>query len=94
MLTQGLMSNSKIGGYSRRHQWMRSAAGILLILTLASFAAAQVSSSATIRGVVKDPTGAVVTKASVLLINEATKFERKTASNEEGIYTFALVDAP
>src|SRR5262249_21918263 len=88
----GLMSISKNGEYSRRHQWLRAAAGILLILALASFAAAQVSSSATIRGVVKDPTGAVVTKASVVLVNEATKFERKTTSNEEGIYTFALVE--
>ena len=69
------------------------AIGLTLLLGLASTAAnAQgFAGSATLRGTVKDENGAVVTKATVTLVNEATKDERKTTSNNEGLYVFSSV---
>ncbi len=48
--------------------------------------------TATLRGTVKDPTGAVVVNASITLISTRTLGERKTATNSEGSYTFAAID--
>src|SRR5215471_13759935 len=87
MLTQGLISSLR-----RRRLGVSLAAGLLMLLVYSSMAAAQVSSSASIRGTVKDPAGAVVPKAAVTLINQDNKFERKGTSNEEGLYTFTAVD--
>ena len=53
--------------------------------------AAQTTGSATLRGTVKDPSGAVIRDAVVTLINERTKDERQTKSSEDGTYTFAAV---
>lgn len=53
--------------------------------------AAQATGSATLRGTVKDPQGAIVRNASVTLVNERTKDERKTKTNDDGTYTFAAV---
>ena len=57
----------------------------------ASGALAQTTGSATLRGAVKDANGAVLANASVTLVNEATKVERKTSTNREGIYVFSSV---
>ena len=54
-------------------------------------AAAQTTGSATLRGTVKDPQGAVIRDAVITLINERTKDERQTKSSEDGTYTFAAV---
>ncbi len=54
-------------------------------------AVAQTTGSATLRGTVKDPTGAVIRDAVITLINERTKDERQTKSSEDGTYTFAAV---
>jgi hypothetical protein len=53
---------------------------------------AQSTGSSTLRGTVKDPNGAVIPKASVTLTNEATKDERKTRTNDDGIYVFSAVN--
>jgi hypothetical protein len=45
------------------------------------------SDNSTISGVVKDPSGAVVSNAKVTLRNEDTNFERQTTSNDSGFYT-------
>jgi len=45
------------------------------------------SDNSSISGVVKDPSGAVVSKAKVTLRNEDTAFERQTTTNETGFYT-------
>jgi hypothetical protein len=63
----------------------------LCLCLFASGALAQTTGSATLRGAVKDATGAVLANATVTLINEATKVERKTNSNREGIYVFSSV---
>src|SRR5262249_50781388 len=44
-----------------------------------------------LRGAVKDANGAVLANATVTLVNEATKIERKTSTNREGIYVFSSV---
>ncbi len=54
-------------------------------------AAAQTTGSATLRGTVKDPQGAVIRDAVVTLINERNKDERQTKSSEDGTYTFSAV---
>src|SRR6266508_255234 len=66
------------------------------VICLAFVAGAQSSfaqsiGGATLRGTVKDPRGAVVPNASVTLIDERTKGERKTTANDEGVYVFSAV---
>jgi hypothetical protein len=60
-------------------------------LVPAASTSAQITGSATLRGTVRDPNGAVVPNATVTLINERTKDERKTTSNDEGLYVFTAV---
>lgn len=55
----------------------------VLAVLLAASAAAQ-SDLATIRGVVADPSGALVANAKVVLVNRATNVTRETATNEQG----------
>lgn len=59
----------------------------VLILLLAPLASAQLS-TASLNGVVRDSSGAVVTKASVVLQNSETTIERSTISNDTGEYVF------
>jgi hypothetical protein len=49
----------------------------VLVLAAASATLAQTTGNATLRGTVKDEQGAVVAKAPVTLINEATKASAK-----------------
>lgn len=63
----------------------RYCGGVLALLAAASILSAQ-SDTASIAGLVRDPSGAVVTNASVAIRNEATGLERKTQTNEAGYY--------
>jgi len=54
-------------------------------------AVAQTTGSATLRGTIKDPQGAIIRGATVTLVNERTKDERSTKSSEDGTYTFGAV---
>ena len=65
----------------------------LLVTTVlfSSSAIAQIT-SATLRGTVKDPSGAVVSKAKVTLISQRTQAERETNSSSDGTYTFSAVE--
>jgi hypothetical protein len=63
----------------------------LCLCLFASGALAQTTGSATLRGAVKDANGAVLANAAVTLINEATKVERKTNTNRDGIYVLSSV---
>jgi hypothetical protein len=47
---------------------------------------AQLSTTGTITGTVRDTSGAVVPGASVAIINQGTKVQRKTASNSDGSF--------
>jgi len=59
---------------------------VFLCVTGAAFAQ---SDTAQISGTVKDPTGAVVANANVSVRNEATGIERRTVTNEAGVYVAA-----
>src|SRR5262245_19885311 len=72
-------------------RWPMMAALALCLCLFASGALAQTTGSATLRGAVKDANGGLLANASVTLINEATKVERKTNTNREGIYVFSSV---
>jgi hypothetical protein len=61
-----------------------------LLMLSAAYASAQLS-SATLNGVVRDSTGAVIKDASVVLRNIGTSAERITASNDTGNYVFSDV---
>src|SRR5947209_3167680 len=61
------------------------------ILTLAIAAHAQ-TSRGTVSGTVTDPSGALVTSASVALTHRETGVRRTTTTNEAGIYRFDAVD--
>lgn len=81
------------GKKSRVFQFRPLFAAFVLCVTalIAVTAAGQSTGSATLRGTVKDPKGAVVPNATVTLVNEATKAERKTTSNDEGSYVFTAM---
>lgn len=61
---------------------------LLVSLTLVSNVSAQTTSSATLRGTVTDPNGAVVPGANVTLTFAATQTERKTRTSSDGVYAF------
>ena len=63
----------------------------LTVLSGVQPAVAQSTGSATLRGTVKDPQGAIIRGATVTLINERTKDERSAKSSEDGTYTFTAV---
>src|SRR3984893_8537989 len=61
----------------------------LFVSCISTLAYAQ--TSGTVRGTVKDATGAVVPHATVIVINSATKTQRDTVSDDQGIYAFAVL---
>jgi len=70
--------------------WAKLAAGLsLFVLLLTTLSSAQ--STGTVTGTVTDPTGAVVAKAKVVLINEDTKDNRETTSNDSGSFAFPSI---
>jgi hypothetical protein len=64
----------------------RIASAVLLCATAAVLAFGQ-SDNSYVTGIVRDPSGAVVTNAKVTVRNEGTGFERQTTTNEAGFYT-------
>src|SRR5579864_2413362 len=62
--------------------------GLALIFTPAVFAGGP---TGTITGTVTDPTGAVVRKARITVVNEATNAQRSAETNDDGDYTVALL---
>src|SRR6185503_14722917 len=62
----------------------------VLVFGLVGFAFAQ-SATSEVNGVVKDPTGAVISGATIHLIDVATNTEVTTTSTDEGRYVFANV---
>lgn len=64
---------------------------VLLLLAMSVTAFAQ-TSRGTVSGTVTDPTGAVISGASVVLTNTATTVSRSTVANNEGFYRFDAVD--
>lgn len=75
---------------STRNYFFRAALG-LFVLSLSAAAWAQTAGSATIQGTVRDPAGAVVPNAAVLIHNTATNIDRTVETNEAGIYVGAFL---
>src|SRR5262245_6552317 len=73
------------------NRFFKIACWMTLVLFLGTFAMAQSSSTADLRGTVKDPNGAVVSGAKVTLRDETKNFERSAQSNAEGEYFFTLM---
>ena len=69
----------------------------LLVAVSALFASAPVvmaqgTTGATLRGVVKDPSGAVVPDATVTIVGKQRAEERKVTTSDDGTYVFTSVD--
>src|SRR5215467_826100 len=88
MLTQGLISSLR-----HRRLGVCLMAGLLMLLACSSMAAAQVSNAATLKGTVKDSSGAVVVKAKVTLTSNLRGDSREATTNEAGGYVFTSVEA-
>src|SRR5436309_6136293 len=70
----------------------RPAVLLLLSLLLAGIAFSQGTQSGAISGSVKDPSGAVVSSATITVVNNATKnVERTVASTKEGLFSATLL---
>ncbi|MBV8847750.1 MAG: TonB-dependent receptor [Bryobacterales bacterium] len=65
--------------------------GFAFLLSASRVSLAQTAGSAMIQGTVKDPTGAVVPAATVLVHNKDTNVDREVHSNEAGIYVASFV---
>ena len=61
----------------------------MFVLLLSTLSSAQ--STGTVTGTVTDQSGAVVSKAKVTLINEATKDNRETVTNDSGYFAFPAI---
>src|SRR5438132_1391568 len=72
----------------RLPQRIRGAVAILLACALLSFGQ---TPTAQLTGAIKDPSGAAVPGADVLVVNVDTGVQRNTTSNEEGYYTVPLL---
>jgi hypothetical protein len=63
----------------------------LTILVNVQPALAQTTGSASLRGTVKDPQGAIIRDAIITMVNDRTKDERQAKSSEDGTYTFTAL---
>ena len=79
------------GRHLRPAVLLRGLTAVFVLLCVAGIAAAQVSSSASIRGTVRDPNGAMITKATATLTNNQTKFTYTAETNADGIFNFPTV---
>jgi len=70
----------------RGHRCLRTWSVCVILLSSFFFVYGQTTTS--LRGVISDPTGAVIPGAVVSLTNTATGFKRQALTNEEGLYQF------
>ena len=70
----------------RGHRSLRTWSVCVILLTSSFFVYGQTTTS--LRGVISDPTGAVIPGAVVSLTNTGTGFKRQSLTNEEGVYQF------
>jgi len=64
---------------------------VICLAVFATAAFAQGTGSATLRGTVKDPQGAIIRGATVTVTNDRTKEERKATTGDEGNYVFSAL---
>ncbi len=65
-------------------------AAVLALFALSTPLSAQ-SDNASVSGVIRDPSGAVIPRANVVLTDERTGLERRTVTNESGLYVFTSI---
>src|SRR5215469_4812358 len=65
---------------------------VFCLIRLSVQSSAQVSTSATIRGTVTDPTGGVIAQASVTVVNEQTQVQTHTVTNDSGSFVVLGLD--
>src|SRR5262245_24240115 len=70
---------------------IRALLAVAVVITLSTLALSQ-TSRGTVSGTVTDPAGAVIAGADVTLTSAATKLNRTTKTNSEGVYRFEAVD--
>ena len=78
------------GRYASSRRLILFAVAVLLAVAPASLA--QTSGSATLRGTVKDATGAVVPNSTVTMTSNRTNSERKITTGDDGGFTFPSLD--
>ena len=78
-------TSAKIRTTSALAKFLLSAAVVLLVCALTARAAV---SDGSISGTLKDPTGALIPDATIILVNTALRSQYKTASNGQGFYSF------
>ncbi|MFN2414474.1 MAG: carboxypeptidase-like regulatory domain-containing protein, partial [Pyrinomonadaceae bacterium] len=66
---------------------------LTLLLGLGAVAHAQVSTTGSIGGTVRDPQGAAVPNAEVTVLEETTGLTRTVTANDEGVYIIAGIPA-
>jgi hypothetical protein len=71
-----------------RRRWPTLAVGALLLSSIFFLSANAQTVNTTVTGTVKDPTGAVIAGAKVILTDAATKLSVNTTTNSEGFYLF------
>ena len=79
------------GRHSNRHWYCGLLVMLLSIAGLISPIAKAQQATATVTGVVKDPSGASIANAQVALTNVNTGVVRKTTTNSDGVYDFPSV---
>src|SRR6201996_6498482 len=80
-----------MGGAIRRIWFLAALFQLLSLAAWVSPAAMAQQGTATINGVVKDPSGAAIPNARVELINVGTSVVRSTSTNSDGAYAFPSV---
>ena len=70
---------------SRKIKWL---AGLLLALLVVATESCYAQFSAAVEGTVQDVSGAAISKATVTLVNTATRVARPGTTNDQGIYRF------
>ncbi len=85
------LSSSKRQRKSNVPNWRSLAFGLLVLLIAAPGSVAQ-TGSATLRGSVKDPNGAVVPNAEVTLVSDRTQAERKAKTSDGGTYVLTALE--
>src|SRR5207302_8022177 len=80
------VKKSQGGGRMKLRKHFRCLALLVLCLGCAQFALAQGTDLGTIRGLVTDPSGAVIPNAKVIILDLGTNTTRETATNARGEY--------
>src|SRR5450759_2153471 len=86
-----LKRSLKVNPWLNPKFFLKTSALALIALALVASPAWSQSSNGSVRGIVQDPTSAVIPNVTVVLTNTATGVELKTVSNGAGIYVFPSV---